>query len=729
MPVRSTVLPFALALLASSALAAFADPAFNRVASFAVTDNMPKGKDASAKTSAEIIAASEDGRLLVYSDSPLGGIGLIDIADPKAPKAGGFVDMDGEPTSVTVLGGKALVAVNTSETKASPSGRLSVVDLSTKSVGETCDLGGQPDSVAVSPDKSLLAVAIENERDEDVNDGALPQAPAGFLAILALKDGAPDCASMKKVDLSGIAAIAPEDPEPEFVSFNSDDEIAVTLQENDHVAIVDGRTGKVTGHFSAGSVALDGVDAEDDGALSFTDTIEARPREPDAVKWLGTDRLVTANEGDWKGGTRGFTIFKRDGTVAYESGPSLEMKAAEAGHYPDKRSDAKGIEPEGLEVAKFGEDTLIFVLAERGSVVGVYKDTGAAPQFLQLLPSGVSPEGAVAIPSRNLLATANEADLVEDGAARSHVMIYERGEGTPLYPQLVSTEKDGHPIGWGALSGLSVDPSNPMRLHAVSDSVYKAMPTIYTIDASAKPARIVDAMPVTMDGKPAAKMDIEGIANDDAGGFWLASEGDAKKEVPHRLVHVDAKGAVMETVDFPKTLLQGETRFGAEGIAKNGDTLWIAVQRPWKDDEKNTTKLLAYDLKTKEWGAVAYPLEKAEGKGGWVGLSEIALHGDHAYFIERDNRIGQAAKLKTITRVALAEMKPAKLGETLPVVSKETVRDLLPDLKAGGGYVVDKVEGFAIAPDGKAYIVTDNDGVDDSSGETVFLTLDKLAAN
>ncbi|TIU95877.1 MAG: alkaline phosphatase, partial [Mesorhizobium sp.] len=77
----------------------------------------------------------------------------------------------------------------------------------------------------------------------------------------------------------------------------------------------------------------------------------------------------------------------------------------------------------------FGEDRLIFVVSERGSVVGVYKDTGAEPQFVQILPSGIGPEGLVAIPSRNLLVTANEADLVEDGLARSHVMIYERSEG------------------------------------------------------------------------------------------------------------------------------------------------------------------------------------------------------------------------------------------------------------------------------------------------------------
>ncbi|MCQ8784234.1 esterase-like activity of phytase family protein [Mangrovibrevibacter kandeliae] len=715
----------AAALLASTAIAK-ADPVFNRIASFPVAENLPADADPKSETSAEIITASADGNTLIYSDSPFGGIGMIDITDARAPKPAGYVKFDGEPTSVAAVSGKVLVGVNTSESYTNPSGLLAVVDLASKSVETTCDLGGQPDSVAVSPDKSLAAVAIENERDEDVNDGALPQMPAGYLVVVPLKDGVADCANLKKVDLTGYSDIAPEDPEPEFVDINADNEVIVTLQENNHLVIVDGKTGDVKADYPAGTVALDGVDAKDDGALDFSDAIEERPREPDAVQWLGTDRFVIANEGDWKGGTRGFTIFNRDGTVSYESGPSFEMKVAQIGHYPDKRSDAKGVEPEGLEVAKFGDDTLIFLLAERGSVVGVYRDTGREPQLLQLLPSGISPEGGIAIPGRNLFATANEADLVEDGAARSHVMIYERAEGTPAYPQIESKMEDGKPIGWGALSALAADPETAGRLYSVSDSFYKKQPTIFVIDDTQKPAMITQAIRVTADGKPAANLDLEGITTDGAGGFWLASEGNPEKEIPHQLVHVDGAGKVEETVPFPAELKDSATRFGSEGIAKVGDTLWVAVQRPWKDDPKNTTKLLAYDTKAKTWGGVRYPLDAPSAEGAWVGLSEITVSGDYAYLIERDNLIGSAAKLKAITRVALADLKPATLGGDLPVVKKETVRDLLPDLKATGGYVVDKVEGFAIDKDGAGWVVTDNDGVDDSSGETLFFTIGKM---
>lgn len=711
------------ALLASAALPATAEPVFNRVATFPVAANLPPEKEKLTTTSAEIITASEDGNTLIYSDSPLGAIGFIDITDPKSPKAGGALMMDGEPTSVAVAGTKVLAAVNTSKNYREPSGTLKVVDIASRTIEATCELGGQPDSVSVSPDKTFAAIAIENERDEDVNDGALPQMPAGDLVIISLTDGVADCASLKHVSLTGLAAIAGDDPEPEFVTINDNGEIAVTLQENNHIAIVDGKTGKVTTHFSAGSTAVEGVDAKSDGVLNFSGKVDERPREPDAIKWLDNDRLVIANEGDWKGGTRGFTIFNKTGEMLHDSGASLEQAIARIGHFPDKRAKSKGVEPEGLEVASFGGQKYIFVLAERASVLAVYKDTVAEPELTQLLPSGISPEGAVAVAGRNLLATANEADLGEDGGARSHVMLYEYAEGTPAYPTLVSRDLDGKIIGWGALSGLVGDAEKEGVLYAVSDSFYGMQPSIFTIDATKKPAEINNVIHVTRGGQPAQKLDLEGIALDGKGGFWLASEGDPAKLVGHGFYNIDAKGEIKAEIGFPVELLAGQTRFGLEGITSIGQgddlTLWMAVQREWKDDEKGTVKLLSYKPKSKEWGAVRYPLDKTEE--GWIGLSEITAHGDHVYIVERDNLIGDAAKTKKLYRVAIADLKATALGGELPVVAKEEVHDFLPDLKsATNGYLLDKLEGFAFDASGKSYAVTDNDGVDDSSGETLF---------
>ncbi|MCA0434793.1 MAG: esterase-like activity of phytase family protein [Proteobacteria bacterium] len=709
--------------------AALADPVFNRISSFAVNSNLSADEDQKTVTSVEIVTASEDGNTLVYSDSPARRIGFIDITDAANPKPAGFVKLDGEPTSVAVAGGKVLVAINTSKSKVEPSGTLLAVDIKDKSVAASCDLGGQPDSVAVAPDGSFAAIAIENERDEDLNDGVIPQMPAGYLSIVKLKDGVADCAAIIKVDLTGLAAVAGDDPEPEFVDINGNNEIAVTLQENNHVVIV-GADGKVISHFPAGLVDLAGVDTKSEGAITFTGEKKGVPREPDTVQWIGNDRLLVANEGDYEGGSRGFTIFKRNGEVEFDSGMGFEYQAALAGHYPERRSRAKGVEPEGAEVKQFGADTFLFVLAERASVVGVYKDTDKGPQFMQLLPTGLSPEGAVAIPQRNLLAVSSEVDLVEDGGVRPHVMLYQLGEGTAAYPTILSSmDEKGVPIGWGALSGLTADPEKEGILYAVNDSFYSMQPSIFTIDANQKPARITEAKRILRSGQTAQLLDIEGIVADGKGGFWLASEGRSDTMVPHGILHVNDKGEIDQSIGLPPELAHAETRYGFEGITAVGSgddlTLWLPVQREWADDEKGTVKLVSYKPKSKEWGAVRYTLDAAP-EGGWVGLSEITLHGDFVYLIERDNQVGEKAQVKKLYRVALADLKPAKLGEALPVVNKELVRDLLPDLKSTAGYVIEKVEGFTVDKAGNGYVVTDNDGVNDSNGETLFWSIGKL---
>jgi regulator of RNase E activity RraB len=139
-------------------------------------------------------------------------------------------------------------------------------------------------------------------------------------------------------------------------------------------------------------------------------------------------------------------------------------------------------------------------------------------------------------------------------------------------------------------------------------------------------------------------------------------------------------------------------------------------------------KLVSYNPKKKEWGGVRYPLDKSES--GWVGLSEITAQGDSVYIIERDNLVGDAAKLKKLYKVAISDLKPGKLGGELPVVKKTEAHDFIGDLKsATNGYVLDKLEGFAFDASGKAYAVTDNDGVSDSSGETLFFPVNLSATN
>ena len=165
------------------------------------------------------------------------------------------------------------------------------------------------------------------------------------------------------------------------------------------------------------------------------------------------------------------------------------------------------------------------------------------------------------------------------------------------------------------------------------------------------------------------------------------------------------------------------------------EQLFVAVQRPlWKDPEakdrealegENTTRIGKYDTKTKKWQWFGYELEKPAGKGDWMGLSEIiALDDKHLLVIERDKLNGPAAKVKRVMKATLPE--GGAEGDALPMGKKELAVDVLPKLRATNGWTQEKLEGFTIAADGQMYAVTDNDALEDATGETVFLRLGKV---
>jgi DNA-binding beta-propeller fold protein YncE len=279
------------------------------------------------------------------------------------------------------------------------------------------ELGGQPDSIAISPDGTVAAIAIENQRDEDVVvdgvEGGLPQAPAGFLAVVDLT-GTPQTWTVERVGLTGLPGVLyPGDPEPEYVDIDADNVAAVTLQENNAVVLVDLETRTVVRSFSAGTVTRADADTEDDGTVAFDDPLTA-PREPDAVQWTPGGNLLTADEGDLAeepSGGRGWTVFSPTGQVVFSSGGLAEAALAAAGRYPDRRSDDKGAEFEGAEVATLLGQTFAFLGSERGDAVLVYRfDDESAPQLVQVLPTGDAPEGLLAVPRQQLLLTSNEDD-------------------------------------------------------------------------------------------------------------------------------------------------------------------------------------------------------------------------------------------------------------------------------------------------------------------------------
>ncbi|QDU66097.1 esterase-like activity of phytase family protein [Engelhardtia mirabilis] len=772
----ATLVAASVSLLASasaqSAAPVGADSLFRRVSSFEVFQNTSVDQE----TVAEIVTYANRGQVLIYTDSATGSIGFIDIADPHNPVAGGVVAVGGEPTSVAVRRRWALAAVNTSADFVKTSGNLEVIDITTRQIVRTIPLGGQPDSVAVSPDGRYAIVAIENERDEDLGNGEPPQAPAGFLVIVDLV-GAPAAWTTRTVDLVGVPDLFPEDPEPEFVDISALNIAVVTLQENNYVAFVDLASGAVLGGFSAGTVDLDGVDIDENDLIEQTGSLTGVPREPDGVVWTSNLTFATADEGDLFGGSRGFTNWSVFGLPQFGPGAAFDQLAARLGHYPEDRSENKGSEPESVEYAQFGSQRLLFVGSERANIVAVYELVAtplfgvSAPVLRQVLPTGVAPEGIVAIPERGLFVVANEADARDDGI-RSTVMVYELG-ATASYPTVTSANHAGTsvPIPWGALSGL-VAGEGADTLHTIHDSFYRKS-RIYTVDHSLTPALITDELPLvdtngvlaasldalklqlpgTDDFDPASlingdgtvNLDPEGIALSTNGGFWLASEGtgnlvggvsdptDRPFESPNLLIEVAADGTIVQVVQLPLEVIQNQLRFGFEGVAVDGDVLYVAFQRAWQaaGDPSDRVRIGRYDTLSASWSFAYYPLDAvASPNGGWVGLSDLtALGGGDFALIERDNQAGPDAAVKRLYRISVAGVTfvPEGPGASFPLLAKTLVSDLLADgaFDASAGPIPEKLEGLAIVG-GTTFVVNDNDGVDDNNGETLLLELDGL---
>ena len=684
---------------------------------------------------AEITAASTDGRMLISTDSPGERVTFTDISTPRRPQPAGALAVGGEPTSVAVYRSYALIAVNTSSDFTDPSGDLLVVSLKDRSEVARIALGGQPDSVAISPagarGGSYAAIAIENERDEEVNDGEIPQPPGGFVVSVRLS-GDPEDWQATPINLTpsltGVRGIvAPEDPEPEYVTINQRNQVAVTLQENNGIAIIDLQTSKVLRAFTAGTVDLTGIDTIEDGRIDLTGSQADVAREPDGIGWIGNGLLATANEGDLAGGSRGWSIFDATtGSVVWDAGNTVERIAASMGLYPESRSENKGTEPENIAVGTIDGRRYAFVGAERGNFVAVYDlRNPRSPKFRQVLPVTNGPEGLLVIPQRGLFVASSEVDVPEDNV-RSTIAIFRLGRGKPEFPTIKSAAPGGVPIGWGALSGLSADPRRPDRLWSVSDSYY-APTQLFSIKTSHPHGRhgaralITSALTVTENGTPLA-VDGEGIAARRSGGFWLATEGGAPATgLKNELLLLDPNAAVQRRVSLPADVSAGLATRGLEGITVTGsgenEQVFVALQSPLTGDPGGVARIGRYQVATGNWAWFGYPLDA----GSTVGLSEIvALGGNRFVLVERDNRAGPTAEVKRLYTIDLDE---ATGTGGLPLLTKTLVRDLLPDLKATNGWVQEKVEGLTVGRDGRVYLVTDNDGVEDATGETVFLDL------
>ncbi len=697
---------------------------------------------------AEIIKVTPDGQTAVYTDADEGAIGFVDISDPANPTFLEFVDVGGEPTSVDVTPDGTLALANVrivkpEEDVAPPdltsAGALVAINVATRTVAGTFNIGFHPDSldVATVGNDVLAVIAIENEpivvEDGVVTDDDAPGNPndvsdAGFVQIVTVNQANIGASTVTNITfpqatLDAANLLFTDDPQPEFVDINGSS-AAVSLQENNGIAIIDLATKTLTRVFSLGVVADRPADLVEDDAISFSDTYpadvagtaNAGARFPDAIAFSPDGTVIySADEGEVNfSGGRGWSAWDLNGNLLWDDGGALEAAAVTVSHYPEGRSENKGIEMEGVTTAIFDGDPYAFVLSERGSFVAIYDISNpGTPVFVQILPTGVSPEGVVAIPDQNVFITADEVS--------GTLSVFEGVTGTyapPATAPLIASANVDTP--WAAISGLAANGEN--GLVGVPDNAVQT--EIYAIGVGGSTAPLTIQTPVLREGAQ-ARYDGEGITTDTSvlapanAGWWLASEGNAafgeSSYQPNLLVQVDATGAVLRELKLPAAIDSPEggtiRSNGFEGVAVSADGNYLVapIQRQYAGEDPVLTRIAQADLRTiacdgldctADWQLFRYPLDPTDSSSNWVGLSELISIGPKAYAVlERDKELGGRQNLKKVYAFSLAGLSD---GDT---VTKVELADLLDEFAP-----YEKVEGLALMPNGDVWAGLDNDG-------------------
>ena len=286
-----------------------------------------------------------------HDDNPLGTVAVIDVTDPAAPTS-------------TLLD---FTAFNGFEDLARDNGvRIAP--------GVDFALDMEPEYIALSPDGAKAFVTLQENN---------------AVAVL-------DIASMTIVDVIGLGTRDYATPGHELDANdngvielkNFDDLVGLFMPDAIASYEVDGQTYFVT--------ANEGDDRGFD-ADRVEDLLEDGLLDP-SVDTAGLERLtVSTVDGDTDGdgdidvlhalNTRSFSIFAEDGTLVYDSGSLFETFIA--ANYPERfndddgeegenRSDAKGPEPEAIEIGTAYGKTFAFIGMERDSGVFVMDITDPA---------------------------------------------------------------------------------------------------------------------------------------------------------------------------------------------------------------------------------------------------------------------------------------------------------------------------------------------------------------
>jgi len=406
------------------------------------------------------------GQLFVLSSGGGGSLQVTNATDPTAPAllqrlayGDGYVSQ-----SVATFGN--LVAVALSPADYGTSGGRGLVRFyrlgADGSLTQIADVpvGYLPDGLAFNEQGTKLVIANEGEPaagytlDRPGSIGIIEiQGRAGQERFSYIDLSFADVTLPDGIRLSGPAGTTQAtDIEPEYVTVLGN-YAYVTLQENNGVAKVNLATNTIETIFALGTVdySTQLVDLTDRDNPTGTTSL-FKPLLGQAYEGLrmadgiaaysvkGKDYFITANEGDGREygsytdevrgsgnanrikrladeanvgtdltttfGGRSISIFDADtGALLWDSGNTLQTIAFAARVYDDGRSDDKGVEPEGVVVAKVDGRSYAIVSLERGtsSMLAVFDVTDpTAGQFVTstVIPGSISPEGLTVVDAK-----------------------------------------------------------------------------------------------------------------------------------------------------------------------------------------------------------------------------------------------------------------------------------------------------------------------------------------
>lgn len=282
-----------------------------------------EGQDLFDEGGAEIVAYHAPTERLFVINATIGGVEVLDVADPSdpTPVAGSPIDavgaLDAVGSANSVATSEDLVAVALEAEVAQDPGLVGFYDPETLDFLGTAPVGPLPDKVTFTPDGERVLVANEGEPTE-----SYAYDPQGSVSIVDLAEGVEDATvdtagfrrfngredqlRRRGIRIFGPNASASQDFEPEYVTISDDSRTAwVSLQENNAIAEIDIRQARVERLLPLGfkdfSLAGNELDASNEDGVNVRNWPINGILQPDAIGAYspnGQTYIVTANEGD-----------------------------------------------------------------------------------------------------------------------------------------------------------------------------------------------------------------------------------------------------------------------------------------------------------------------------------------------------------------------------------------------------------------------------------------------